>query len=302
MKRALIFFISLSTLPLSVVAMHTSIPPTTFHTLSALNASAEKLFGYNPTITASDNVSQESARSRVALLCLPGAGNGTGEKYKHALPGSKNYVSVIPNWTHNICQGGMPTEKEAHLCTQVGLFTLNHLHSLGYKTVLFGHSFGGAIALKMIDCLNHPQEYLPSCTQLDLTRMHWSFNSCFPWIDCKKVADEQRIATIKESILKVLLDKPVVKNPYLRPQDDFFGHQKAERHEMDPLDYMIDSGTPLSIVLANNDTVVGNEWDSDIIRRVGSLHVDTVQEDHNDIDTNVRKIEELLPLLALPAQ
>lgn len=288
MKKIFFLVYAFVATPLTIAAMHSTELDLNFKPLTKLNASAEKLFGYNPNIRTSEPLSHKAALTQTALLCLPGVGSRNGEKYTEAFPGSSKYVSVVLNWTKKISEGDLPDNTDALMSTEVGLFVLKHLQSMNYKTVLFGHSYGGGIALKMADMLQYPRYYISSWKKLGLSRTSFSLSWQFPPLDFKTEADAVGITLLSDSVTKIFLDKPAVKDPRSFKHDALFGGQKLERSEEDPLYHISANRIPLRIFLAEKDETLGNDSDEEIKRFTKPGTVETVNEEHKDILTSAQ--------------
>lgn len=259
------------------------------HCCQQINTSANQLFGYNPNMSASEDITTKKARAKKALLCLPGLGCAQGKDYQTYFPGNQDYVSVTLNFEHTGKKQISPNDLNPTKDTEVGLHALMHLWKLGYKTALFGHSYGGGIGIKMLDALHRPKDYSKTWSALGLSQLKVVFSCSFIPIDFKIVPHDKKIGQMKQSVVNAYFEKPVLAPPrsFYRTsmQDDLYG--QPDRCDLDPIELLSDLKTriPLSFVLAQHDTTSDNETSDKLkkIARFEGWNVTTLNENHNDI-------------------
>ncbi len=256
------------------------------HPLTKLNQQAQKLLGFNPQAQATEDLCSKQTRKKTALLCLPGLGCKQGKDYTTYFPGNKNYCTVTLNFEHTGKKNISPSALNPDKDTQLGLLTLMHLHKKGYKTTLFGHSYGGGIGIKILDALNHQNDYKKMWEALGYTKFKIICSCGIIPIDFNFIPDTSSITLLKKSIIGAYFEKPILASSFRTSmQENIYG--QPARCEMDPIELLSDlkSHIPLSFVLAQKDDVLGNDSDKQLkkIARYENWTVETINEDHNDI-------------------
>ncbi len=282
---------------------------------------AERLFGYNPHYSEIPQVTPGD--KKVALLILHGFGCPRGEYYKKFFPNDARYLRVTFDFKDTLFHN----KRSLTACTlspletikgirsinvgqvpdaEVALYGLIQLWKAGYVVVLFGHSRGGAAAIRIADMLVHPDTYCASWKKLGMTKEVIVYGSSQDATET--IIDIEKIELLKASIIKIYLEKPLLNinellNEKLRGlMDRFTAFSKTEQQPLDLLKGLVDQNISMHFTLAQRDNVLYNWYDSQLMELVAQAGWTLTQadEDHNDVKETRNIFNSYLASLNLP--
>lgn len=285
----------------------------------AQKTEAERLFGYNPHYSEIPQV--DPAHKKVALLCLHGFGCPRGENYKEYFPGNERYFGVFFDFKDTLLLNKAstlrcilsPLQTIKGICSinvgqipdaEVALYGLIQLWKAGHKTVIVGHSRGGAAAANMLAAMYFPEEHPETWKKLGFTK---NVSDLGASADSQEVIlDTEKIESLKKSVIKVYFEKPLlsikrlIRDDLQGVMDKFTSFNKTAQQPIEILARLVDKKIPMQFTLVQvdgwgGDRCVYNWYDKQLAALAAQTDcwkITHVKEGHIDIQATKNILDE----------
>jgi len=170
----------------------------------------EEIFGKHFDLQKLPKYSTESNQKRVLVMAHGFFGPKNVDEWRvNTFPGSEHYHSVCPTFGKKITDGLSVCFYSFEEDSEVMLYAVIRNYIAGYTSDLFGYSAGAAAVINVLDMLMNPDKHFETWKKLGFAKILKSEKKSYENQE-EEFIDINKINLIKESIGKVILEKPLM--------------------------------------------------------------------------------------------